>query len=150
MARKPKLPEFAELNPTEAEWVAKHADDAPELIEHLTGEDVAGEVTVEQLDAAWAGFLQIAEENPQAVNPVVNILGVAFGQILVRDHDMKWVVATDRYGTDIALLGQPGDLVVYPTNAVAKRWESRETGFFRRLELGLVEAQARQPASGPD
>ncbi len=35
---------------------------------------------------------------------------------------MQWVVASDEHGTEVAVVGQPGDILIYPMNAVAKRW----------------------------
>jgi hypothetical protein len=47
----------------------------------------------------------------------------------------------------MALIGQPGDQIVYPANAVAKRWESRELGFFRPLFDAFAELR-RQATQG--
>jgi Domain of unknown function (DUF3806) len=62
-------------------------------------------------------------------NDVVNAIGLAFGQSLVDQHGLHWVVASDEHGTEIAVHGSKGDLLVYPTNLVGKRFESGETGF---------------------
>ena len=56
----------------------------------------------------------------------------------------RWVVATDKYGCEMALLALPGrgDVLVYPSNLVAKRWQSRETGFLVPL-CGVITQQVR-------
>lgn len=41
--------------------------------------------------------------------------------------------ATDEHGTDLALHGQPGDVLIHPTNATAKRVVADEAGFFTPL-----------------
>jgi hypothetical protein len=58
-------------------------------------------------------------------------VGIAFGQVLVDKVGLQWVVATDEYGTEFAVHGLPnrGDVLVYPANFVAKRWERRESNF---------------------
>lgn len=38
-----------------------------------------------------------------------------------------------------ALHGQPGDIVLYPVNLVAKRWVAGETGVLPGLAAGLIE-----------
>lgn len=47
------------------------------------------------------------------------------------DIGLSWVVATDEYGTELAVYGLPnrGDVLVYPANFVGKRWERREVNF---------------------
>jgi hypothetical protein len=66
-------------------------------------------------------------------NPVINAFGIAFGQYLVDQLQMTWVVASDQHGTEMAVHGQPGDILVYPPNLVAKRYTARETVFFAAL-----------------
>jgi hypothetical protein len=68
---------------------------------------------------------------------MVHVVGLAFGQRLVDDLGMRWVVASDEYGTEMAVHHPLGDTLVYPANLVAKRWESRETGFLRPLYDGV-------------
>jgi len=41
---------------------------------------------------------------------------------------MRWGVAADAHGTELAVLGPVGDLLVYPANAVGTRWAARESG----------------------
>jgi hypothetical protein len=38
-------------------------------------------------------------------------------------------IVTDQFGTDLAVVRQPGDLTVVPANLVAKRWASGETNW---------------------
>ena len=51
----------------------------------------------------------------------------------VDDLGLAWVVATDEHGTEIAVHGEPGDVLIYPTNLVAKRWTSGEDRFIEPL-----------------
>jgi hypothetical protein len=43
----------------------------------------------------------------------------------------EWTIAADDHGTDLAVRALPGrgDVLVYPANFVAKRWERRESNF---------------------
>lgn len=65
------------------------------------------------------------------INAIINYVGIAFGQRLVDGIGLKWVVATDQHGSELAVYGLPGrgDVLVYPANFVAKRWERKETNF---------------------
>jgi len=51
---------------------------------------------------------------------------------------LEWVVATDEHGTEIAVHGEPGDLLVFPPNLVAKRFERGETRFLASVYDELV------------
>jgi hypothetical protein len=59
------------------------------------------------------------------------------------------VIATDQYRSDLAVHGLPGtgDVLIYPANFVAKRWERRETNFlessFRDIERDVAELDRR-------
>jgi hypothetical protein len=57
---------------------------------------------------------------------------------------MRWVPATDDHGTEMAVHHTSGDTVMYPANLVAKRWESRQTGFLRPI-YDDVTARLAQP-----
>jgi hypothetical protein len=65
------------------------------------------------------------------VNATINIIGIRFGQFLVDELGFRWTIATDGDASDLAVLALPGrgDVVVYPANFVAKRWEKRESNF---------------------
>ena len=68
---------------------------------------------------------------------MVLAIGAAFGTRLVEDLGFRWVVVTDDYGTDLAVLARPGrgDVIIVPADFVAKRYERKEAPF-------LVEAFA--------
>ncbi|GAA5122471.1 hypothetical protein [Haloechinothrix salitolerans] len=52
---------------------------------------------------------------------------------------LRWVDASDALGTEIAVHGQPGDILLYPTNIVAKRWVAHEYGFLPTLVAAALE-----------
>jgi hypothetical protein len=58
---------------------------------------------------------------------------------------MRWVIVHDDAGTDLAVLGFPGrgDVLIYPANFVAKRWERREVDFLER-SYRRIEDDVRQ------
>ena len=82
------------------------------------------------------------------MNEVINCVGVAFGQILVDGIGLKWVIATDHHGSDLAVYGLPnaGDVLIYPVNFIAKRWERREVNF---IEASYQKIERQVRAIGP-
>ena len=63
-------------------------------------------------------------------NSMINAFGITFGQHFVDHLSMAWSVVTDAHGTEMAVISQPGDIVVFPPNFVGKRYARKESGFF--------------------
>ncbi len=80
--------------------------------------------------AEWQAAPQHDRFDP---NEVISLVGVGFGEQLRRLADLQWVIATDHFGTDLALKGEPGEIFLFPLNMLAKRWEAGEVGFIPAL-----------------
>jgi Domain of unknown function (DUF3806) len=122
-------------NESELAWVQAHVD----AVKDLTG----GDTSVGTLDDVyarwyeeWTGQADADREDP---NSMINAVGLTFGQRLVEELDLEWAVVTDEHGTEIAVHGQPGDILVFPPNLVAKRFERGETRFLQAVYEGVAE-----------
>ena len=141
---------ISELTDAERAWVDDNAAAARRYVEDA-GQPVEGTaLDPAALDAAWAFWLQGWPADQEDPNPVINALGLAFGQYLVEHLDLAWKVVEDDSGTEIAVHGDPGDILVFPANLVAKRLETRTVGFFVPI-AEQIERQANQVrvAHGP-
>jgi hypothetical protein len=105
------------LNDAEQQWVAANVAEATRML--------GGNLTAEALDELWAAVLR---DEPADPNPGINLIGLAFGQLLADRLGLSWVALTDEHGTEIAVRGE-ADFTVFPTNFVAKRYAGREIGF---------------------
>ena len=105
------------LNEAEQEWVVTNIAEATRILE--------GELSVQRLDDLWAAVLR---DDPADPNPAINVVGLAFGQLLADRLGLTWVALTDEHGTEIAVRGR-ANFTVFPTNFIAKRYEKRETDF---------------------
>jgi hypothetical protein len=106
------------LNDAERDWVAAHVAAARRAL----GES---ELTPAALDALWE---ETRGTEPSEQNDRVNVVGLALGQHLVDRFGLEWAVVGDEHGTEIAVHG-PSDFTVFPTNFVAKRYETGERHF---------------------
>ncbi len=123
------------LNRVEEEWIRAQLASAEKLVEAFSPSDAAQPLTLGALDRAFTAWLNSnASADSALVNQVVNYVGVAFGRQLVQGLGLRWVIATDQNGSELAVYGLPGqgDVLIYPTNFVAKRWEKREAGFLEK------------------
>jgi hypothetical protein len=82
-------------------------------------------------------------KEPRDPNPDINLIGLGLGEHLRRRTILDWAVVTDAHGTEMALHGRPGEIVIYPANAVAKRWVAQETGFLPAFVEATVAAVSR-------
>ncbi|WP_394284622.1 DUF3806 domain-containing protein, partial [Corynebacterium sp.] len=56
---------------------------------------------------------------------IIHTLGVACGDLIAHELDLRWVRLTDQHGTDFALISELGDasgINVFPINAASTRW----------------------------
>jgi hypothetical protein len=126
----------APLNQGEIAWRDQQLEAGRLLAERYTG---GGEAlpTLDSLDGCVEGW-QADDDSRADVNVLINGVGVAVGEHLSRQVGLDWVIATDEHGSDLALHGPPGDILIYPANTVAKRVVAGETGFVRSLYDSLV------------
>jgi hypothetical protein len=132
------------LTGKEEAWVAGQLDAAASFVEAYSPGDAGQPLSLAALDRAFAAWLATNESNTELINGVINCVGVAFGQFLVDGLGLKWVIATDAQGSDLAVYGLPrrGDVLVYPATFVAKRWERRETHFLEASYRRIAEQVA--------
>lgn len=128
------------LNESETAWVNIQLKNATKFVECFSPEDAGQPLTLAALDRAFAEWIASEPTETDLINAVINYVGIAFGQALVDGIGLKWVIAIDGQGSDLAVYGFPGrgDVLVYPANFVAKRWERCETAFLEKAyqEIG--------------
>jgi hypothetical protein len=139
------------LTDDERAWIATHLEAARKFVDAYSPEDAEEPLTLGALDRAFAAWLDSDVTDPEQVNSAINVVGAAFGDSLVKGLGLRWVIVTDAGGSELAVHGLPGqgDVLVFPQNFVAKRWEKRETFFLvpsykqiaRHLET-LTQAQS--------
>src|SRR5579871_1569949 len=125
---------ISELTKGEQDWVTEQIEEAARFIRRFSPEDAESPTILAAADRAFKSWLATDPTDVGSVNKVINAVGVLFGQSLVDGAGLRWVIATDQRGTDLAVFGLPGsgDVLVYPANFVAKRWERREAGFLQK------------------
>ena len=120
-------------SPTEQEiaWIAMQLKGASKFIGIYLPSESDDSLSLAKLDRAFALWLKEKETKSEIVNAVINRVGVAFGQHLVDNLGFKWVVASDKQSVELAVYALPGngDVLKYPANLVAKRWERGEIEF---------------------
>lgn len=125
------------LSDAEKRWMAGHHMRALMLGRAHGDAPTATQPSFAALDRAWVAEGALLRTSGGDPNPLIRALGIALGQHLVDHHKLDWVIATDAFGTEVALYGKNGDVLVYPLNLVAKRWERNEGAFLVALVAAM-------------
>lgn len=132
------MKEITDLTDEEADWVNGHVAtlegldvplDAVALDEFLVrsrkgGARLSG---TGMSGAEPGGAVRGDARRATDAGPVVNLVGAAVGQLLVERLDLRWVNVTDKRGTRLGLYGDAKKTVVFPLDAVARRWDGGST-----------------------
>jgi hypothetical protein len=105
------------------------------------GIDVADDElpTPQQLDGAFPRWAREPIETRIHANDVVHICGAVLGAHLCRELGLRWILVRDDDGTELAINGDPGDILIFPINATAKRVGRGEFEFFEHFISRSIE-----------
>ncbi|MBT2585355.1 DUF3806 domain-containing protein [Arthrobacter sp. ISL-95] len=126
-------PMLSELNGEHREFIAGClglADGA--------GVDLEDPGSVAEFYDLLLGAWQSSPDGTTDPEPYINAAGVAFGEHLVRTTPLRWVVAEDSTGRELAVHSERTNFFVYPLDAVQKRWVRGEGGEFITTLAGQV------------
>lgn len=134
----PTAPTTEPLSEREQAWLASQIATAGTLAARFAGED-SPLPSLAGLDETLGRWRETDDPKEPDVNTLVNALGVTFGEHLRQRLHLRWVIADDGQGSDLALHGQPGDIVIHPANAIAKRIVAGERNVFVALYAAMCE-----------
>ncbi|WGM20701.1 DUF3806 domain-containing protein [Paenarthrobacter sp. OM7] len=127
-------PVFSELTAEHREFIA-----ACVQIAEGSGVDLQNPESVAQFYETALATWQSSDGQMDA-EPYANAAGVAFGELLVRASPLRWVVAEDSKGRELAVHSERNNFLVYPLDAVEKRWARGEGGeFIKALTHKVIE-----------
>src|SRR5690348_219473 len=94
------------INKSEEEWIRTGIEASGAFVQQFSGESVNGFPAPGQLDTAFANWLAAHDPDTEDPNPIINLVGLGFGQLLADRCNLEWVVVRESGGAEIALLGQ--------------------------------------------
>ena len=135
------------LEPTSAEvnWIDEHL----RIVREMSKE----EITATVLDSLWEPWINGWEPGMEDPNLFINAFGLAFGQILADRLRLEWKLVEDEHGSEIALYGSSGEILIFPINTIAKRFVDRVARPFVELErwykAQITDIRGKVQESGP-
>jgi hypothetical protein len=134
-------PVLEPLTTAEVDWVRSSIAELAEQDVRLGDIDDLGRHYDEMLNA-WVRLNESQRPDP---NAIINQIGLAFGQYVADQARLDWTVATDSHGTEIALHRARGNVLIYPTDLVAKRWAAHERHVLPALARTMIETVSQIP-----
>jgi hypothetical protein len=136
--------EVMELNQAERDWLQRNEVSLRGIAAVLgTSPDASQPLDPDCLDRTWRAWLEHHLRGQEDPNPLINAFGIGFGAWLALELALEWKVVKDEGGTEVALIGQPGDITIFPTNLVAKRYVAGTAEFFVAVAREMAESIAR-------
>jgi hypothetical protein len=134
-------PVLEPLTNAETDWVRSSI---AELIEQ---DVVPGDIDDlgRHYDEMLTAWLRLNEPQRPDPNAIISQIGLAFGQYVADQARLDWMVATDDHGTEIALHRERGNVLIYPTDLVAKRWTAHERSVLPGLARAMIQAVDELP-----
>lgn len=123
---------FSPISDKDKKWIADHLEAAKAFVWKKSPKDSGRVVTLESLDRAWKAWVDSKPTETAEINTTINAVSVQFGKFLVDKAGFEWTIASDVKGTDLAVRALPGegDIVVFPSTFISKRFARGETDFF--------------------
>lgn len=141
--------QISELSASEQQWVDGNVELAREIAK-TAGLEVERVLDPQTLDIAWAGWLAGHARGEEDPNPYINAFGLALGAYLVDRLGLEWKVVQDEHGTEIAVWGREGNILVFPPNLVGKRYVAETTTFFADVAAKTEEQVSNVRAEACD
>ena len=142
---------ISDLNPSEHQWVVSNIELAGEVAKaYGLAVEPGDRLDPQTLDTAWSAWLADHARGEEDPNPYINAFGCAFGDHLVERLGLEWKVVEDKHGTEMAVWGREGDVLVFPPNLVGKRYVDGTTTFFADVAAKTEESVTRIRAQSGD
>lgn len=122
---------FFELSPSHDLWFEVRRGDLAALVKAVLPARVTdGLPPPDVLDEVWDDFLA-SEPDADEAALIINVLGIALGDHLVRARSFAWVILSGAWGTGLGVVAMRGtaNVITDPFNFVAQRWERKERRF---------------------
>lgn len=113
-------------------------------------------IDIEDLDSIGEAFdehlLAVMEQEPddrQDPTAFCTMVGMAMGEYLARNSDLRWRIITDDEGTDLGLANPEETGVLFPADPVAGAWQEQSFGWLPVWVGQLMQAmQVPEQAQG--
>jgi Domain of unknown function (DUF3806) len=125
------------LSPEDEDGFARNAEIAVTFAEQFGGRTSTAAMSPADLDHAFADWLEAADNLGYTAEATVAVLGSAFGSYCVETLRMGWAQVREGESASFAVVANGCDVRAYPFDMIAKRLQTRETGFFASVYLVL-------------
>jgi hypothetical protein len=122
-----------ELTVEELKKMDSDAEKAPAFIAKYVPSSRRDKDLLENLDSAFAAWLHASNTNKESAENVTRIIGAAYGRYCISHLGVRWAVAADDYGIDVALVRENPTTRSFPFSSIRYRIEDKKTDFIYAL-----------------
>lgn len=130
------------LNYREIALLGKQASDIREIMARYGVTVNAGEVSVSAIDALFLAWRHDDAGGRVERSTFITTLGITFGNWLCTQHSMQWMEVTDDVGITYPVRHENKGVYCFPFEAIKKRINTGEKGFFSEIERYVSNAIA--------
>ena len=98
--------------------------------------------TLDNLDTAFASWLNAPDRRGYSDEAVMELLGAMFGHYCNSQLNMQWIKLTDEDGTTLAVDGALKEFRAFPFQIISKRIAASEYGFFKPIFALIKQYEA--------
>lgn len=126
-----------ELAPEELKSLNEDADRVARLIDKYVPLTKRDTDLLENLDLAFAAWLESDDSSKESAKDITRIVGAAYGRYCIERLGVRWAVIQDEHGIDIALVRENPTTRSFPFTSIQYRVEDKKSDFIYALYRSL-------------
>ena len=128
---------FREVTSKELESLKSDAAQAKLFVSRYAPKGKKASHSLDELDFAFAGWLESSDPKKESTERVIRILGSAYGFYCIEHLGVRWAWIKDDFGEDIALVRENPTARGFPFTSIRYRIEDKKTDFIYALYASL-------------
>lgn len=119
-----------ELNQADKEWIESSLQILRTLINERSLNSIENYYDAILLDEFFIKCMIDFKAGKLDRDSIASAFGCGLGECLINQFGFKWVIFTDKYGTDLSLYQKENNIYAFPISSTHKRFDSVDAGTF--------------------
>lgn len=119
-----------DLEQNDSDWIVYHLNKLRTYLENKSGQKIQDIPEPKFLDKYFSTAVADLKSGELNEDDLINMFGVGFGQYFEEKAAFQWVIYSDKYGTDLAVLNKKTETIGFPLSSTAKRLNGETAGHF--------------------
>jgi hypothetical protein len=129
---------ITEVTDNDYNWIISYLRKLRKYLEYKSGQNLQEVPEPKFLDEYFQVALDDLKRGKINGDDLVNMFGAGFGQYFEEKTDFKWVIYSDKYGTDLAIRNTITGVIGFPLSSTSKRLFDEYAGTFEGIFVALT------------